>query len=162
MKRVGYHFHGAVKGIPLDDLVNYEDLKKEHKINKSIIEAMEKGKICYQHITFENLGWTVLSPFDNYFASANYIIKYVSKAPCKTDKNRIYIRSRGLKFADTYELPCVDLEYLFRNSPGELKRIYKSEDKEADYIHSLDFNFDFLSSETKLELFTLFSESQKK
>lgn len=123
---------------------------------------MEKGKKCYQHTTFENLGWTVLSPFNNYFASANYITKYVSKSPCKTDKNRIYIRSRGLKFADTFDLPCVDLEYIFRDSPEDLHRIYKSEDKEDDYIHSLDFNFDYLPQQTKTEVFSLFSEAQKR
>ena len=160
-KKGGYHFHGLIKGVPSSDIINYNDIKNE-QINQSILDAMNKGYKCYKHLFFQQLGWNVITPINNYFATCNYITKYISKAPCKTDKNTIYIRSRGLKFADSFYLPAEPIELIFKDSPNLINKIYKNDDKEKDFCHALDFNFDNIPKSAQAELFYLLNNYIKK
>lgn len=96
------------------------------------------------HKVFDEIGFNSFSEIKDYFKCCNYILKYISKECVRNDKNQIYIRSRGLKFADRVEVINCDIESLVADDDTVSNRIYKSE-----YCVALDFDINELSERGK-------------
>lgn len=93
-KNGAFHFHGLVSGIS-DFYVN------------------DNGFLSSKH--WDKLGFNSFSKIKDYNKCCNYITKYITKDACRNEHNQIYICSRGLKKADSYEIPPVDLKWQFEN-----------------------------------------------
>ena len=65
--------------------------------------------------TLNKFGYNSFSKIIDYNRCCNYITKYITKDCIRNEHNQIYISSRGLKKADKYEIPCLDLDWSFEN-----------------------------------------------
>lgn len=77
-----FHFHGLVKGIE-DFYINNNGYLSHH--------------------IFDEVGFNSFSAIKDYSKCCNYITKYITKDCVKNTSGYIYISSRGLKKADTYD-----------------------------------------------------------
>lgn len=94
-----FHFHGLVANIPLY-INNYG---------------------YYSCSILDDIGFNSFSLIKDYNKCCNYITKYITKECIRNEHNQIYISSRGLKKADKYEIPLVDLNWGFENDFVKIK-----------------------------------------
>lgn len=94
-----FHFHGLVANIPLY-INNYG---------------------YFSCSILDNIGFNSFSKIIDYNKCCNYITKYITKDCIRNEHNQIYISSRGLKKADKYEIPCLDLDWSFENDFCKIK-----------------------------------------
>lgn len=111
-KSGAFHFHGLVKGVPIEDLKQF---KIGDTMSKKIADRVKKGMIIY-HIPFfdNNLGYNTFTKIQSYNRCCNYIIKYISSDTIRTAENQIYFCSRGLSKGESYEVKYIPHE-LFEN-----------------------------------------------
>lgn len=103
-----FHFHGLIKGVPLEDFIQF---KIGDKMSKKIADKVKKGAIIY-HIPFfdEKLGFNTFTKIKNYNKCCNYILKYVTKDTVRTLEGRVYFCSRGLSKGESYEVKYIPHE----------------------------------------------------
>lgn len=107
-----FHFHGLISEIPL-------------YINKNGY---------FSSSDFDKLGFNSFSKIQDYNKCCNYITKYITKDCIRNSHNQIYICSRGLKKADKYEIPLVDLDWSFENDFCKIKEFSCSELSKDDFF----------------------------
>lgn len=115
-KNGAYHFHGLVSGIS-DFYVN------------------DNGYISSKH--WDKIGYNSFSQIKDYNKTCNYITKYVTKDCVRNENNQIYICSRGLKKADTYEIEPIKLEWQYQNDFVQIKDSYNFTKEEQKKILTL-------------------------
>lgn len=120
-KNGAFHFHGLIKGV--DDFY----------IN-------DNGYLS--HSVFDEIGFNSFSLIKDYNKTCNYILKYITKDCVKNENNQIYIRSRGLKLAESYEIYPISFDWSYSN----------------DFCNIRDFTFDELST---FELLQFYNISEK-
>ena len=90
-----FHFHGFVKGI--EDFYINDNGYLSHKI-------------------LDEVGFNSFSRIKDYTKCCNYITKYITKDCVRNTSGYIYISSRGLKKADTYEYNNINFaDWSFEN-----------------------------------------------
>lgn len=147
-----FHFHGLVKGLDKTDL---ERFRLGMPMSTSLANLVKNGEIIYHSKFFDELGFNSFSKIKNYFKCCNYILKYITKDCVRNENNQIYIRSRGLKFAERDEVCPIDIESIVADDDTALSRVYKSE-----YCVALDYDFDELSRAGKNIVYNLESISE--
>lgn len=110
-----FHFHGLVANIPL----------------------ITNNYGYFSNPTLNKLGFNSFSKIIDYNKCCNYITKYITKDCIRNEHNQIYISSRGLKKADKYEIPCLDLEWSFENDFCKIKEFSSSELSKNDVFQIL-------------------------
>lgn len=141
-KNGAFHFHGLVKGIPVDELKKYSKGEK-YNIPKYIYDSVEKGAEIFHCSFFDSrLGFNTFSKIKSYTKCCNYIIKYISKDFVKTKENQIYFCSRGLSKGLHYEVSHIPSE-LFKNAHE-----FKIDDIPVALVY--DFNIKSLSQKNNL------------
>lgn len=75
----------------------------------------------FSNPTLNKFGYNSFSKIIDYNKCCNYITKYITKDCIRNEHNQIYISSRGLKKADKYEIPCLDLDWSFENDFCKIK-----------------------------------------
>lgn len=130
----GFHFHGFFSCM----------LEKDLFINKN--------NYLDSHYFHDNLGNFSISFVKDSFKSANYIMKYISKDCIRNEHNQIYMCSRGLKRADTFEIPAGQLYELSNN-------FFKYTN---DFCKVRDFNINEISQKDNILLQQKFTEKIKK
>ena len=75
----------------------------------------------FSNPTLNKFGYNSFSKIIDYNKCCNYITKYITKDCIRNEHNQIYISSRGLKKADKYEIPCLDLSWSFENDFCKIK-----------------------------------------
>ena len=118
-KEGGYHFHGMMKGLPINDIYK------------------NKNGYLSSH-TLDGLGFNSFDKIEDYNKFCNYITKYITKKCLKTENNQIYFCSRGLNKPSEEIMINLDLKSIW----GE--NIYENE-----YCQKKDFDISKLSSEQK-------------
>lgn len=113
-----YHFHGLIGGILEEDFF-YKN-KNNYLSNK----------------IFDELGFNSFSKIENDLKVSNYITKYITKDCVKNKHNQIYIRSKGLSFANKELIKNLDFKPTFEN----------------DFVSIKDINLNNCSLEDKLLL----------
>ena len=81
----------------------------------------------YSCSILDNIGFNSFSKIKDYNKCCNYITKYITKDCIRNEHNQIYISSRGLKKADKYEIPCIDLDWSFENDFCKIKEFSSSD-----------------------------------
>lgn len=84
-----FHFHGLVRGIE-DFYINQNGYLSHH--------------------IFDEVGFNSFSAIKDYNKCCNYITKYITKDCVRNTSGYIYISSRGLKKADTYDYKHIDFD----------------------------------------------------
>lgn len=79
-----FHFHGLISDISFDLYTNSNGY--------------------FSSSVFDFLGFNSFSIIHDYTKTCNYITKYITKDCIRNENNQIFIRSRGLKYADTQVL----------------------------------------------------------
>lgn len=117
-----FHFHGMVKGLNRNDLVQFTmaDINKPNNpIPYNIISAVKKGQNIYKNNFFsDKLGFCTMSKIQSYNKCCNYITKYITKDCVKNENNQIYFCSRGLSKGDKY---FIDIEPRFMHNAYEFR-----------------------------------------
>lgn len=114
-----FHFHGLVKNIDL-------------YINNNGY---------YSNVIFDELGYNSFSKIIDYNKTCNYITKYITKDCIKNLHNQIYFCSKGLKKAEKYEIPPLELNWKFEN----------------DFCKIIEFSPDDLSKSDFFQVFGLYN-----
>ena len=95
-----WHFHGLVKGIPKEDLIQFSE---EHKGSKYINKRVKKGDVLYDWKNwYKRFGFNDIEPIKDKKAVEKYITKYVVKElgqNIKKPNSHLYYCSKGLKKA---------------------------------------------------------------
>ena len=115
-----FHFHGLTRDIPL-------------YINKNNY---------YSNSTLDEIGYNSFSIIKDYNKCCNYITKYITKECIRNEHNQIYISSRGLKKADKYEIPLLDIDWTYEN----------------DFCKISDFNLNTMTFEEKMKFLHIIGE----
>lgn len=110
-----FHFHGLISEIPF-------------YINKNGY---------FSSSDFDKLGFNSFSKIQDYNKCCNYITKYITKDCIRNSHNQIYISSRGLKKADKYEIPLIDLDWSFENDFVKIKEFSSDELSKYDIFQIL-------------------------
>ena len=90
----------------------------------------------FSNPTLNKLGYNSFSKINDYNKCCNYITKYITKDCIKNEHNQIYFCSRGLKKADKYEIPCIDLDWSFENDFCKIKE-FTSSDLSKNYVFQI-------------------------
>ena len=114
-KDAAFHFHGLVANIPLY-INNYG---------------------YFSCSILDNIGFNSFSKIIDYNKCCNYITKYITKDCIRNKHNQIYISSRGLKKADKYEIPCIDLDWSFENDFCKIKEFSSNDLSKNDVFQIL-------------------------
>ena len=110
-----FHFHGLVANIPLY-INNYG---------------------YFSCTILDNIGFNSFSKIIDYNKCCNYITKYITKDCIRNEHNQIYISSRGLKKADKYEIPCIDIDWSFENDFCKIKEFSSTDLSKNDVFQIL-------------------------
>lgn len=97
----GFHFHGFMKSLPIDDIYT------------------NKNGYLSSHI-LDDLGFNSFSKIDDYNKACNYITKYITKNCLRTENNQVYFCSRGLNKPTEEIMIDIDLKQIF-------EKVYENE-----------------------------------
>ena len=102
-----FHFHGLLKGLT-DFYIN------------------QNGYLSNK--VFDEVGFNSFSPIKDYVKCCNYITKYITKDCVKNTAGTVYISSRGLKKADTYDYNNINFsDWNYENDFCSIKDFKMSE-----------------------------------
>lgn len=118
-KNGAFHFHGLIKGI------------NDFYIN-------DNG--YYSHKDFDLIGFNSFSKIKHYTKTCNYILKYITKDCVKNSSGTVYISSRGLKKADSYEIKPIACYWDYENDYCQIKDFNISEMSQTDILQFYNIN----------------------
>ncbi len=147
-KKGGFHFHGMIKGISTNDLIQFT---LDDNIPLKMKQLIFMGELLYHFKIFDDeMGWNTFSPIKDYNKCCNYITKYITKDCVKNESNQIYFCSRGLKKPQE--------EFMINQ---DLKQIFGENIFENEYCQKKDFDITTLSESQKLKLNRYFNENDE-
>lgn len=112
-----FHFHGLVSSLDLYENENH----------------------YFSNLFLDKIGFNSFSMIKSYNKCCNYITKYITKDCVKNSHNQIYISSRGLKKAVSYEVEPINIKWSYEN----------------DFIKCREFDISELSSHEFFEILGL-------
>lgn len=144
----GFHFHGMIKGIPVEDLILFT---VDDNIPLKMKHLILMGEILYHFKIFDDeMGWNNFSPIKSYNKCCSYITKYITNNCIKNENNQIYFCSRGLKKPEEELMIDFDLRQIFGDN------VFQN-----DYCQKKDFDLSTLSESQKLKLNAYFAKNDE-
>lgn len=110
----GFHFHGMIKNVPLEQVIDFQnDLNEGKQLPYYILNKIEEGEKVYHLKEFDNLGFNIFEKIHSYNKACSYMTKYILKDYVKSDQNQIFFCSKRLERPTVYLYPDKDLNEIF-------------------------------------------------